>query len=296
MGYDRINNYRTGLKIINEGLLYGLLSVPSFSGKEKWMQYYIMEYARRKDIPASIDDKGNIYLCRGSLSEGEFYPCVTAHMDTVHSRQIPFIEANKKIPLQTEVVNGNHLIFAEDFGLGGDDKAGIVIALTIMEMLPACKAVFFVEEEIGCGGSEVAELSWFRDVGYIIAFDAPGRNCASWSCGGELLFDKTFYEKFLRELGNKHGLTNFEAHPYTDVMMLRMNTCLACMNFSAGYYNHHTSIEYVVAEDMDQAVAMGLHLINRLGNKEYIIPYTPHYLDVDNADFNYFKALFNNHK
>jgi putative aminopeptidase FrvX len=217
-------------------------------------------------------------------------------MDTVHSRQIPFIEGNKKISLQTEVVNGNHLIFAEDFGLGGDDKAGIVIALTIMEMLPVCKAVFFVEEEIGCGGSEVAELSWFRDVGYIIAFDAPGRNCASWSCGGELLFDKTFYEKFLRELGNKHGLTNFEAHPYTDVMMLRMNTCLACMNFGAGYYNHHTSIEYVVAEDMDQAVAMGLHLINRLGNKEYIIPYTPHYLDVDNADYNYFKALFNNHK
>lgn len=153
MGYDRINNYRTGLKIINEGLLYGLLSVPSFSGKEKWMQYYIMEYARRKDIPAGIDDKGTIYLCKGSLSEGEIYPCVTAHMDTVHSRQIPFIEANKKIPLQTEVVNGNHLIFAEDFGLGGDDKAGIVIALTIMEMLPACKAVFFVEEEIGCGGS-----------------------------------------------------------------------------------------------------------------------------------------------
>ena len=260
------------------------------------MQEFLFKYATEHGLQAHIDNKGNIYLQKGSLEKGRFFPCLVAHMDTVHSRQIPFIEANKKIPLQTEVVNGNHLIFAEDFGLGGDDKAGIVIALTIMEMLPACKAVFFVEEEIGCGGSEVAELSWFRDVGYIIAFDAPGRNCASWSCGGELLFDKTFYEKFLRELGNKHGLTNFEAHPYTDVMMLRMNTCLACMNFSAGYYNHHTSIEYVVAEDMDQAVAMGLHLINRLGNKEYIIPYTPHYLDVDNADFNYFKALFNNHK
>lgn len=260
------------------------------------MQEFLFKYATEHGLQAHIDNKGNIYLQKGSLEKGRFFPCLVAHMDTVHSRQIPFIEANKKIPLQTEVVNGNHLIFAEDFGLGGDDKAGIVIALTIMEMLPACKAVFFVEEEIGCGGSEVAELSWFRDVGYIIAFDAPSRNCASWSCGGELLFDKTFYEKFLRELGNKYGLTNYEAHPYTDVMMLRMNTCLACMNFGAGYYNHHTSIEYVVAEDMDQAVAMGLHLINRLGNKEYIIPYTPHYLDVDNADYNYFKALFNNHK
>ena len=287
---------RLGLTTIDENLLYQVLSIPTYSGKEVRMQEFLFKYATEHGLQAHIDNKGNIYLQKGSLEKGRFFPCLVAHMDTVHSRQIPFIEANKKISLQTEVVNGNHLIFAEDFGLGGDDKAGIVIALTIMEMLPVCKAVFFVEEEIGCGGSEVAELSWFRDVGYIIAFDAPGRNCASWSCGGELLFDKTFYEKFLRELGNKHGLTNFEAHPYTDVMMLRMNTCLACMNFSAGYYNHHTSIEYVVAEDMDQAVAMGLHLINRLGNKEYITPYTPHYLDVDNADFNYVKALFNNHK
>jgi putative aminopeptidase FrvX len=287
---------RLGLTTIDENLLYQVLSIPTYSGKEVRMQEFLFKYATEHGLQAHIDNKGNIYLQKGSLEKGRFFPCLVAHMDTVHSRQIPFIEANKKIPLQTEVVNGNHLIFAEDFGLGGDDKAGIVIALTIMEMLPVCKAVFFVEEEIGCGGSEVAELSWFRDVGYIIAFDAPGRNCASWSCGGELLFDKTFYEKFLRELGNKYGLTNYEAHPYTDVMMLRMNTCLACMNFSAGYYNHHTSIEYVVAEDMDQAVAMGLHLINRLGNKEYIIPYTPHYLDVDNADYNYFKALFNNHK
>ena len=287
---------RLGLTTIDENLLYQVLSIPTYSGKEVRMQEFLFKYATEHGLQAHIDNKGNIYLQKGSLEKGRFFPCLVAHMDTVHSRQIPFIEANKKIPLQTEVVNGNHLIFAEDFGLGGDDKAGIVIALTIMEMLPVCKAVFFVEEEIGCGGSEVAELSWFRDVGYIIAFDAPGRNSASWSCGGELLFDKTFYEKFLRELGNKHGLTNFEAHPYTDVMMLRMNTCLACMNFSAGYYNHHTSIEYVLAEDMDQAVAMGLHLINRLGNKEYIIPYTPHYLDVDNADFNYFNALFNNHK
>ena len=135
MCYDRIHNYRTGLKIINEGLLYGLLSVPSFSGKENWMQYYIMEYARREDIPAGIDNKGNIYLCKGSLPQGEFYPCVTAHMDTVHCRQIPFIDSCKDIPLETIVRDGEHLIFAEEFGLGGDDKAGIVIALTIMEML-----------------------------------------------------------------------------------------------------------------------------------------------------------------
>ena len=79
-------------------------------------------------------------------------------------------------------------------------------------------------------------------------------------------------------------------------MMLRMNICLACMNFGAGYYNHHTYAEYVVAEEMDHAVAMGLHLINRLGNKEYVIPYTPRYLSLDDEDYDYFQELFEGKK
>ena len=296
MGYDNLHNYRTEMKVINEGLMYQVLSIPSFSGQERWIQKYLMEHALRREFSAGIDAKGNIYMCKGTVADGEFYPCLTAHMDTVHSRQIPFIETGKCFPLQTEEVNGKHLIFAEDFGLGGDDKAGIVIALTIMDYLPACKTVFFVEEEIGCAGSEVAELSWFKDVGYIIAFDAPGSNCASWSCSGERLFDRAFYSYYLEELGDKFGLTHYEEHPYTDVMKLRMNTSLACMNFGAGYYNHHTSVEYVVAEDMDNAAAMGLHLINRLGHKEYVIPFTPRYLNKEDDDYDYFEKKFESNR
>ena len=58
MGYERIYNYRTGLKIINEGLLDHVLSVPSFSGNEKCMQACLMEQAKNLAFPASIDDKG----------------------------------------------------------------------------------------------------------------------------------------------------------------------------------------------------------------------------------------------
>lgn len=282
----------TKTQLIDERLMYDVLSIPSLSGNEKCMQAFLLEYARNNGISANIDEKGNIYLCKGTLADVEFYPCVTAHMDTVHHSHIPFIEANKKIPLQTEERNGKHLIFADDFGLGGDDKAGIVVALTIMERLQVCKAVFFVEEEIGCRGSEDADLSWFRDVGYIIAFDSPGSNCASWSCCGERLFDREFYEQFLEELGDKYGLTHYEAHPYTDVMMLRMNTSLACMNFGAGYYNLHTDMEYVVIEDMNHAVDMGLYLIGRLGNTEYILPFTPHYISGDDDDYDYFNEKF----
>ena len=264
-----------GLKTINEDLMYRVLSVPTYTGKEHWMIELLMDYARDKGYDGGIDEKGNVYMCKGVPPDGGYYPCVTAHMDTVQYEQIPFIKAGKPIPLVTEEIKGKHRIYAEDIGLVGDDKAGIVIALTILDKLPICKAVFFVEEEAGCCGSQKAELSWFKDVGYVIAFDSPEGNCASWSCSGECLFDGAFYETYLVELGEKFGLTKYVAHPSTDAMVLRIDTALMCMNFGAGYYKYHTPSEYCIAEEIDNAAAMGLYLINRLGYKEYVFPYSP---------------------
>ena len=163
-------NNQLNLSLIDETLLYTVLSIPTFSEREFRMQAFLLEYSRKKGISSAMDEKGNIYLSKGTLKEGCFYPCVSAHMDTIQERQIPFIEANKSIPLLTEKTDDKHYIYADGFGLGGDDKAGIVIALTIMEKLPVCKAVFFVEEEIGCVGSTRADLTWFKDVGYVMAF------------------------------------------------------------------------------------------------------------------------------
>ena len=281
-----------GLKTINEDLMYKVLSIPSFTSKEHRMTEFILDYIKDKGYDGGIDEKGNVYICKGSPPNDGYYPCVTAHMDTVHYEQIPFIEAGKSIPLVTEEKNGKHWILSEDFGLGGDDKAGIVIALTIVDKLPVCKPVFFVEEEAGCAGSQKVELSWFKDVGYIIAFDSPEGNCASWSCCDECLFDRIFYETYLRELGEKFGLTNFVAHPYTDVMILRIDTALMCMNFGAGYYKHHTPNEYCIAEEMDNAAAMGQYLINRLGYKEYVFPYIYQKSHVKNENYEYFNRLF----
>ena len=276
--------------------MYRVLSVPTYTGKEHRMIEFLMDYSRDKGYDGGIDEKGNVYMCKGAPPDGGYYPCVTAHMDTVQYEQIPFIEAGKPIPLVTEEIKGKHRIYAEDFGLGGDDKAGIVIALTILDKLPVCKAVFFVEEESGCYGSRNTELTWFKDVGYVIAFDSPEGNCASWSCSGECLFDRLFYETYLVELGEKFGLTKYVAHPYTDVMVLRINTALMCMNFGAGYYKYHTPDEYCIAEEMDNAAAMGIYLINRLGYKEYMFPYSPKSPYEKDENFAFFSRMFWNNE
>lgn len=261
------------LQYIDEELLFRVLSVPSFSEREIRMQEFLADYANEKGLDFYMDKTGNVYIKKGEVSEGEFFPCVSAHMDTVHREQIPFIEENTAIPLITEKLeNGNHKIFADGFGLGGDDKAGIAVALSVLEQSIACKAVFFTQEEYGCIGSDNADLSWFKDVGYILCFDSPGSNCASFSCGGVPLFDKLFFDTYLEELSEKYGLSNYFHHPYTDAMNLRMNTCLACMNIGAGYYEYHSRGEYVIAEEMDKAVAIGIHLISQIGRTECLIP------------------------
>lgn len=275
--------------------MYKVLSTPSFTGQEYRMTEFLMAYAKEMGYAFEMDAKSNVYLRKGTLPDGEYYPCVTAHMDTVQYEQQPFIEKGQSIPLVTEEKSGIHFIFAEDFGLGGDDKCGIAIALAILQHTPICKAVFFVEEESGCAGSHEAELSWFKDVGYIMGFDSPEGNCASWSCSGTCLFDRHFYETYLAELGDKFGLTNYVQHPYTDVMLLRIETALTCMNFGAGYYNYHTPSEFCIAEEMDNATAMGLYLINRLGYKEYVYPYSSRNPGVADDDYKYFLNKFSKH-
>ena len=75
-------------------------------------------------------------------------------------------------------------------------------------------------------------------------------------------------------------------------MVLRMDTSLACMNFGAGYYDYHTLSEYVIPEEIDNAAAMGIYLVEQLGNREYVVPYTPRYKLNEDPDYDFFIEKF----
>ena len=279
------------LSTIDEQLMLDVLSVPTVSQHEHLLVEFLMDFAKKHDVDASLDDKGNVYFTKGMVADGEFFPCVCAHMDTVQDEQLKWINENKRLEIKIEEYLGRHYLSCEGFGLGGDDKAGVLICLTLLKRLPVLKAVFFVEEEMGCLGSEKAELGWFKDVGYVLAFDSPGQDC-SWACGGARLFDRQFYENYLVELEQKFTIEKWCNHPFTDIMFLRQDTSLACMNIGAGYYKYHTNLEYCVAEHMDEAAQMGLYLIDKLGNNEYLIPYTSRMCDTNNEDDKYFFEKF----
>lgn len=272
---------------LNTELAIKTLSVPSVSGQEHRMRDYIINFAIAHGIEYSVDKTGNLYLTKGHPEMGEFYPCVCAHMDTVQDQQAKWIDDGRLLEIIVEEDDGLHVCFCKDFGLGGDDKAGIAICLSLFVSEPMLKGVFFVMEEAGCYGSENADLSWFRDVGYIIAYDSPKRE-VSWACGGARLFDRKFYTTFLADLAEDFNINKFCYHPATDIMFLRLNTSLACMNMFAGYYNYHTSSEYCILEDIEDAIKLGKTLIARLRSKEYLIPYS----DTPDEDDEYFISLY----
>lgn len=261
------------LDYLDKDFVYECMAVPTHS-KEEWrMVEFIILWARRNKITYEFDDFGNVYLTKGELAEGEYYPCVTSHMDTVHHSHVPYIYAGVPLDLKTERTKDNtHKVSVESYdgasiGVGADDKGGVCICLSLFAHLDKLKACFFLDEETGCHGSDNLWADWFKDVGYVIGYDSPELYRAAWSCSGTKLFSYEFYTKYMKEICDKWGLTKgcFFSEPYTDVKNIRKKVEVICMNFGNGGYNPHGPTEYFIMEDMDQACGMGLELIENIG-------------------------------
>lgn len=283
------------LKRLNEKFVYELMQVPTASHHEYRMVTFIIMWAKRNNIDYQMDDYGNIYLTKGSVNAGEYYPCVTAHLDTVQTKQTIYAKAGAKLDVKTKVeTSGKHKIWVEGFGIGGDDKAGVLLGLSMFSYVDKLKACFFLEEETGCQGSQHLDKDWFNNVGYVIGYDSPDLNRAAYSCSGTKLMNKQFFEdNGLAEICANHGLNDFRAEPFTDVVQIRQKTNIICMNFGTGYYNCHTDNEYCIIEDMDEALDMGVDIINKLGNECYKMQHVggSYGYGVKDVDGKYFESL-----
>lgn len=257
---------------LNKDFIYDVMSTPSNSYAEYRLVTFVILWARRNHIKYEFDDYGNIYLTKGELAEGEFYPCVTAHLDTVQTKQKAYAQVGVKLKINTRVVgttNKKHEIFVDGMGIGGDDKAGVAICLSMFSHVDKLKCALFLQEEVGCKGSEHMNTEWFKNVGYVMGYDSPDLNRAAYACSGVKLFSKDFYQTYMEEVCKEHGLTKFHSEPYTDVKVIREKTNIICMNFGTGYYGAHSATEYCVLEDMDTACRMGHALIKKIGNTEH---------------------------
>ena len=265
------------LRFIDKDFMLDVMSVPTHSKLEFRMVTFIMQWARRNNVPYEFDEYGNIYLTKGELDEGEYYPCVTSHLDTVQYKHDPYIYAGVPLSLKVErEKNGDHKLsvnneggsLGTEIGIGADDKAGVLICLSLFDHFEKLKACFFLDEETGCNGSDHLDEDWFKNVGYVVGFDSPDLYRAAWSCSGTKLFNYEFYEKWMKPICDEWGLKNcFYSEPYTDVKNIREKTDIICMNFGNGGYNAHNigGTEYLIMEDTDYACGMAIDLIDYIG-------------------------------
>lgn len=279
---NEVTNDEIKLRFIDKDFALECMAVPTHSKEEYRLLTFIVLWARRNGIKYEYDSYGNIYLTKGELAEGEFYPCVTSHLDTVQDKQSPYIKASVPLDLKiTKTKDDKHKLSVDthsnvNIGIGADDKSGVCICLSIFNHVDKLKACFFLEEEIGCLGSTNLDKEWFKDVGYVIGFDSPELHRAAWSCSGVKLFSYEFYEKYMKDVCDKWGLTkgHFFSEPWTDVKIIRQETDIMCMNFGNGGYEAHCATEYCILEDMDSACGMGIDLVKFIGNTEHKLKYS----------------------
>jgi len=255
----------------NIKLLKQILSIPTQTGNEKLLVEYLCNYLKYKSIPFELDDMGNIIATKGS---SKHYPCVLAHTDTVHDIKnwIDIREVRRRNAQGEDKAALAGYITDTDIpiGCGGDDKAGVFICLQLLDHFENIKVFFPVSEENGCVGTKATPKQWFKDVGYFIQFDSPENNTMSATLGGRTLcFSDEEFWNLSKGIIAEHGITEHQHHPYTDVGELKRRFEVECLNLATGYYNLHTYYEYVVLEDVENAIQLGKKLIKTLGCKKY---------------------------
>ena len=234
-------------------LLKKLYCIHSKSKQEDKILEFLINwlFANVKEANVEMDKTGNLYVTKG---ESETYPCIVSHVDqvqTLHSDDFEAVETK-------DIIFGWSKKNKRYEGLGADDKNGVWIALQCLLKYDVLKAAFFVSEEIGCIGSDKADMSFFKDVRFVLQCDRRG-------------FDDLITDASLTELCSDDFVkaTNCEWFGYkeasgmmTDVMTLKENGLkVSCVNISCGYYEPHTDREFTIKYDLLNCLYLVEHII-----------------------------------
>jgi putative aminopeptidase FrvX len=234
--------------------LIEVLSVQSYSFKQELMVEYLKGKLSALGCTYEIHE-GNIYVKKGYA---EKYPCVVAHMDTVHD-----IESDLSIVEFDGALTGFNRHTMTQIGIGGDDKVGVFICLQALKETENIKVVFFRDEEVGCIGSNLADKAFFEDCYFVLEFDRRGKSDFVIDANGVILSTKAFQQAILPYV-YKYGYS-YALGGGTDVQALRQLGIKCSMaNLSCGYYNPHLDNEYVIIEDVMNTLNLALELIENI--------------------------------
>lgn len=241
--------------------LKDVMAVQTTSYNVKKMNKYIKDFVKTVPDCKIYKNHGNLYVTRG---RADLYPCVVAHTDTVHDIVRDFHVQRHKDVLYA--INGKY----ERVGIGGDDKVGVFVALEILRTTPVCKVAFFRDEEVGCQGSKVADMSFFEDVSLVLQCDRQGYA----DFVNNIFYTELFPQEFstaIAPLLEKYGRVESDGG-MTDVWQLAENGLkVACANMSCGYYDPHSDNEYIKISEVFATLDFVAEVVNTLGDQKWTI-------------------------
>lgn len=238
---------------MTKDFLKEILAVPNPSGHEEFLVECVEDWCRQNGIKTKKDGHGNLFLTKGHAAQGQYFPAMTAHLDSVVRGAEALVRERKLMDIEDDNGKLTASIDGRACVIGGDDKNAVAICLSVLKRLKAGKAAFYVGEEVGCQGSRNSDFGFFDDCAFVVGMDSPELNRAAKSCSGLMLFDDDFFEKWFGPICKKHGLTDFRHEPGTDIMFIREKTKLQTINFGNGGYKCHSVDEYVVYDDVCKA-------------------------------------------
>lgn len=180
-------------------------------------------------------------------AEGNAPYMLVAHLDTVH-KEPPSIICYSK--------DGNYMMSPQ--GIGGDDRCGVYIILSLVKKLSfRPHVVFTMDEEIGGIGASafsdyISKYDKMPKFKYILEFDRKGnRDCVFYGC------DNDDFSNFITQFGFTEARGTF-----SDISIIAPMLGAAAVNLSSGYYNPHTEHEYVSVEDMHYTINAVYRMLN----------------------------------
>lgn len=183
-----------------------------------------------------IDEDGFLY------AKGDIPVLLVAHMDTVHKEKCT----------EVNMTDGK---LSSPQGIGGDDRCGVYIISQLVKDLHCSVLLCEDEEKGGIGARKFTKTDYINnlDVNYMVEFDRKGLDDAVfYSCDNaewtDFVCDATGHEE-------AHG-------SFSDISVLMPASKIAGVNLSCGYYNAHTTSEYVVISEMNGTIEVAAALIN----------------------------------
>ena len=213
----------------------------------------------------AIGRKGKFLLVRGDAPI-----LLLAHLDTVHKEPVRVIRRKQ---------GGN--ILTSPQGIGGDDRCGVYALVCSYERAKKKPWMLFTcDEEIGGIGAKAFADAYRKkqfpteldEVKMLVEIDRRGSHDAVYySCSNE------DFESYITSKG-----FHTEYGSFSDISILAPAMGVAAVNLSSGYYNAHTTEEYINCKHLEAVMEKVAEIIEDAARDE-----VPRYEYIENEMHGY---------